>query len=165
MLSILGWSFERSLVSTLNRRYSAQLVVTSAFIGGGRRNAPVSDRIVGELRSVPGVAAAAGEQHRDIRYGEGALVVTSYDPPCFLDRRVCNWPVDEGGPDALRLVAEGEAVAVSRSFANLYRTRPGDTVELTTMQGSTNLHRRGDYQWLAQNAVLMSRELYRRALE
>src|SRR5262245_54851267 len=79
MLSILGWSFEGSLVSTLNRRYSAQLVVTSAFIGGGRRNAPVSDRIVGELRALPGVAAAAAEQHRDIRYGEGALVVTSYE--------------------------------------------------------------------------------------
>jgi putative ABC transport system permease protein len=161
MLSILGWSFQGSLVSTLNRRYSAQLVVTSAFIGGGRRNAPVSDRILDELRALPGVAAAAAEQHRDIRYGEGALVVTSYDPSCFLDRRVCNWPVDEGGPDALRLVADGEAVAVSRSFANLYRTRLGDTVELPTMHGSRTFTVAAITSGQLESAVLMSRELYR----
>jgi putative ABC transport system permease protein len=162
MLGILGWSFERSLVSSLTRRISAHLLVTSAFVAGGYRNAPMNDAVVSEFRRVPGVAIAIGQQDREIRYGDRSVVLFSYDPLCFLDRRVCNWPVDVGAPGSLEAVAAGEAVAVSRSFANLQGTLPGDRIELTTMQGRRIFPVAVITSGQPESAILMSRELYSR---
>jgi putative ABC transport system permease protein len=160
MLGILGWSFERSLVATMARRYSAQLVVTSAFTGGGYRNAPMSEAVVSEVEKIPEVAVAVGEQQRNITYGDQSITVGAYDAPCFLDRRVCDWPVDGGAPDALRAVAAGKAVAVSRSFANLYGTRAGETVDLTTLRGNRTFPVAAITSGQAESAVVMSRTLY-----
>jgi putative ABC transport system permease protein len=162
MLSILGWSFERSLVSTLTRWYRAQLIVTSVFTGGGHRSAPMSDEVVSKLQDVPGIAIAAGEQQREVGYGDDSILVVGFDPPCFLDHRVCDWPVDDGDAiNALRAVANGNAVAVSRSFATAHRTRPGDRIELTTLNGARALTVAAITSGVSQKAVLMSRTLYR----
>jgi putative ABC transport system permease protein len=161
MLSILGWSFERSLVSTLTRWYTAQLVVSSTFAGGGRRSAPMSDKVVTKLREIPGVVAAAAEQQREIGSGDSSILVVAFDPPCFVDKRVCDWPIDgSDGMNALQSVAKGDAVLVSRSFAALHRTRPGTTIELPALHSDQTLTVAAITSGVLQNAVLMNRALY-----
>jgi putative ABC transport system permease protein len=162
MLATLGWSFERSLVASLARRYTAQLMVMSPFAAGGHSSAPLSSRLVAEIRKVPGVAQAAGEHLRVVRYREDSILIVPYDSSCLLDARVCHWSLDSGPADAFRTVAEGDAVAVSRSFASLNGTRVGDTIELETMRGSRTFRVAAITSGVPQSAVLMSREIYSR---
>ncbi len=54
MLATLGWSFERSLVASLARRYTAQLMVMSPFAAGGHSSAPLSSSLVARSRRYPG---------------------------------------------------------------------------------------------------------------
>src|SRR5262249_10207083 len=111
---------------------------------------------------VLGVAIASGEQQRDLRFGDESILLNSYDSPCFLDRRVCDWPVEAGAPDALHRVAAGAAIAVSRSFADLHVTSLGDTRELATSDGIQPFTVALITSCAPQSAILMSRELYRR---
>src|SRR5262249_2155392 len=141
---------------------SAQLVVTSPFEAGGYRSAPMSDAIVADIQRVPGVATAIGEQERDLRYGDQSVLLASADPPCFLDRRVCDWGMSEGSLEALRSVANGEGVLVSQAFANLHGTRPGDELVLPTARGPQSFRVAAITSSQPQSAVLMSRSLYRR---
>jgi putative ABC transport system permease protein len=162
MLSILGWSFERSLVGRLTKFFTAQLVVTSVFPAGGYRDAPLSDSVVSELEQLPGVAVPVGEQQRDIEYHGAPVVLFAFDPPCFLDRRVCDFPIDEGAPTgAVYSVAEGKEVAVSGAFARLHGTHPGDSIELPTPGGSRVFTVAAITEGQPQSAVFMNRALYR----
>src|SRR5262245_30413069 len=160
MLATLGWSFERSLVASLARRYTAELMVMSPFAAGGHSSAPLSSRLVAEIQKIPGVAQAAGEHLRVIRYGADSILIVPYDRSCLLDSRVCHWSLDSGTADAFRKVAEGEAVAISRSFASLNAKRVGDAIELETMQGPRTFHVAAITSGVPQSAVLMSRQLY-----
>ena len=162
LFGLLGWSFERSLVSTMTARYSADLVITSAFVSGGYRNAPMSEDVLAKLRDFPEVSIVAGEEQRDTMYAGTSMVIASFDPSCFADRRVCNWPLDPGSHvDALRLVARGDAVMVSRSFAHRHGARPGDTITLESPKGPQSFAIVGVTAGQPQSAVVMSRELYR----
>ena len=162
MLATLGWSFERSLVASLSRRYTAQLMVMSPFAAGGHSSAPLSSRLVAEIQKIPGVAQAAGEHLRVIRYGEESILIVPYDRSCLLDSRVCHWSLDSGPANAFHAVADGDAVAVSRSFASLNGTRVGDALELETLQGSRMFRVAAITSGVPQSAVLMSRHLYSR---
>src|SRR5262245_8806815 len=162
MLGILGWSFEQSLVSTLTRRYAMDLVVTSPFAAGGHRTAPLSAQVVREIQRVPGVATAAGEHLRTVHYGDELILAVSYDANSLVDRRGFDWLLDAGATDAFQAVAEGKSVAVSRSFADLHDTPPGDTIQLTTMQGMRTFKVTAVTSGVPQSAILMTRDLYRR---
>jgi len=139
----------------------APLLVTSAFPAGGYMFAPISQEVVGELAHVTGVAKVVGEQNRDITYGNGSVRLVAFDPDGFIDRRIADWPIDEGDPDgALRALAKGDAVAVTRGFANLHGTSPGDTIELRTPQGPHTFKVVAVTGGVLESAVVMSRELY-----
>src|SRR5262249_24681180 len=118
--------------------------------------------VMSELEDVTGVARVVAEQDLDVAYGDDSVLVTAFDPEGFLDRRVADWPIDAGDPEgALRAVAKGEAVAVSRPFANLHGTRPGDKIELRTPDGPHVFRVAAITSGVLQSAVLMSRDLYR----
>jgi len=162
-IGTLEWSFERTLVSRLTESFRAQLMVVSSFVGGGYRASPLEDAIITEIARVPGVLAASGEQAHDITYHEDSVVLQSNDPNCFADVRVCNWPLDRGAlNDALGRVARGEAVLISRSVAYKHRLRPGDVVELTAPTGTHQFQIAGVAASEPENAIEMSRDLYRR---
>ena len=161
MLAILGWSFEQSLVSTFNHEIKSPLMVTSAFPAGGYLYAPMSQEVMSELERVAGVAKVVGQENRDIRYRNGFVHMVAFDPDGFLDDRVRDWPVDAGKPGALRAVANGDAVAVSRAFSNLHGTRPGDSIELQTSQGLHTFNVAAVTSGVLESAVVMSRELYK----
>jgi putative ABC transport system permease protein len=162
MLTILAWSFERSLVSRLTRLFTAHLVVTSVFPAGGSRNAPLSEAVVGELQRVRGVSRVVGEQERDVAYNGDPVIIFAFDAACFLDRRLCDWPVAEAVSEyPLRAVADGEAVAVTEAFARRHGTRPGDRLDLPTPHGSRGLTVGLITSGPPQSAIMMSRSLYR----
>jgi putative ABC transport system permease protein len=162
MLAILGWSFEQSLVAAVGNRSKAPLLVTSAFAAGGYRFAPMSQEVMRQIERIPGVALVAAEQDLDITYGDESVLVTAFDPEAYLDHRVSEWPVEAGDPaTALRKVADGKAIAVSLSFANLHGTGPGDEIELRTPGGLHAFKVAAVTSGVPQSSVLMSRDLYR----
>jgi putative ABC transport system permease protein len=163
MFGMLGWSFERTLVDRLIGRLRADLQVSSAFVGGGYRSAPISEDILSELRRVHGIAAVAGNRQVDIETTSGPIVLDSFDPDCFTNRRLCDWPLDGGAlPKALALVASGDAVLASGVFARRAGTHPGDLVHLPSPSGTVSLRVAGITPAQVQNAIVMSREVYRR---
>src|SRR5262245_17810940 len=162
MLAILGWSFERSLVSAVSDRSKAPLLVTSAFAAGGYRFAPMSQNVMHQIERIPGVALVAAEQEFDLAYGDESVLVTAFDPEGYLDRRVSDWPLEAGDrATALQAVADGDAVAVSLSFAKLHGTRPGDEIALRIPGGPHAFKVAAVTSGVPQSSVLMSLQLYR----
>jgi putative ABC transport system permease protein len=162
LFGILGWSFERTLVSQVTARLKSDLVITSAFISGGYVGAPLDESLVDDLRPIPGVAVSAGEQRKDLRYESGVVVLDAYDSPCFADTRVCQWPLATGAlPDALARVARGDAVVVSSSFAHQHGTNPGDTIRLNSLGGPVAFVVAGITRAEPTTAVILSRDRYR----
>jgi len=162
MLAILGWSFEQSLVSAVGNRTKAPILVTSAFAAGGYRFAPMSQDVMRQIERIPGVARVVAEQDLDLTYGDESVLVAAFDPEGYLDRRVSDWPIDAGDhATALQAVADGDAIAVSLSFANLHGTRPGDEIELRTPGGPHTFKVAAVTSGVPQSCVLMSRDLYR----
>ena len=162
MFGMLGWSFERTVVSQLSARFQADIVVTSAFLSGGWMNAPLSDRLVDEIATTTGVRLAAGQQLTDAEYRKKAIALFSYDPICFRDRRVCGWPLAPGSvPSALESVARGDAVLVAASFAFQNGVAPGDRIELESPHGSQSFLVAAVVAEEPANAIIMSRARYR----
>src|SRR5262249_54966790 len=91
MLAILRWRFEKSLVSALGNRMKVPILVTSAFAAGGYRFAPMSQDVIRQIERIPGVALVVGAQDLDLAYGDESVLVSSWDPGGYLDRRVSDW--------------------------------------------------------------------------
>jgi putative ABC transport system permease protein len=162
LFGMLAWSFEKTLVARLLRSERSDMVIFCAFVSGGYRTAPLAGDLLAELRTIPGVALAVGEQAKDIPYGEGTVVLMACDAACFLDRRIYEWPLESGAlPDALIRVARGDAVLLTTSFARQYAVRPGNVIVLSAPTGPLELTVAGISSGAPESAVLMSRDLYR----
>jgi putative ABC transport system permease protein len=136
MFGTLGWSFERTLVERITGRTQADLTITSAYVSGGYQSAPIPERVRQAVRAIPGVAAAAGQQRRDIPHAGATLTVDGFDAECFRDERMCRWTLDAGAlPDALGLVASGTGALVTAPLARQLHVHPGDALELSSPTG------------------------------
>ncbi len=136
MFGMLGWSFERTVVERITGRTQADLTITSAYVAGGYQTAPIPERVRHDVLAISGVAAAAGQQRRDIAYEGGTLTIDGFDSECFRDARLCKWSLEPGGTsDALELVAAGEGALVTTPLARQLHVVPGDTVELPSPSG------------------------------
>jgi putative ABC transport system permease protein len=164
MFGMLGFSFERTLVSQVSSRLHADLIVTSAFVSGGWVNAPLTGGLVDKLKAIPGVAVAAGAQVKNISYADGTATIDAYDPICFRDDRLTQWRLAAGAlPEALGSVAQGNAIMVTTSFAHTFNTRPGDTLRLDSPQGPQSLQVAGITSSDPKKAIIMSRTWFRSA--
>jgi putative ABC transport system permease protein len=161
LFGTLGWSFERSLVSTLTRRYAASLVVTSAFVQGGYKNAPLSDSVLDDLSRISGVSEIAGEQQRQVAYKQGTVLLVSFDASCFTTPHVCNWPVVSGVVGAMAEVASGRAVMVSASFAKQFGLSVHDTVTVDSPSGPLSMPIAAVTTGQPQAAIVVAREWYK----
>src|SRR5262249_43758505 len=98
-----------------------------------------------------------------VSYENDSLVVEGYDPDCFLDLRVCQWIlVGNHAPDALGRVARGEAAMVSSAFAFLHDVSIGRSIEIDSPSGPLRLPVAAITNGQPQNAVVISRHIYRR---
>jgi putative ABC transport system permease protein len=164
LFGMLGWSFERTLVGVLGRRMMADLVISSPFMSGGYVSAPLAEALLEELGAVPGVALTAGHQLKDVPYAGEEIAVAALDPPALTDRRIGNWPLYRGAAaDALARVARGEAVLVTGSYAHRFGTRVKDVIRLESPNGPRAFEVAGITGGLLENAIIMSREVYRSA--
>jgi putative ABC transport system permease protein len=164
MFGLLAWSAERSVVAQLSSSFKADLVVSSPFASAGYRKAPLSERVVSALEAVPGVVLVAGERTVDLQYGSGGQlpVLKGYDAQGFIDTRGRGWPLESGAlPEALALVARGDAVLVTSSFAHRFGARPGQTLDITSPSGPVKLSVAGVTTASPEAAVIMSRNRYR----
>jgi putative ABC transport system permease protein len=162
LLGMLAWSFERTLVTTLSRSLRAELAVFSSFVSRGYRPAPMAAAILSDLRVISGVAAVAGEQSQDSKYGMAAVVLKSFDAIAFSDERIYRWPLERGAvPDALAKVAAGDAIIVTTSFAHQHATSVGDRVQLRSPTGPVDFEVAAITTGQPENAVILSRDKYR----
>ena len=162
LIGTLGWSFEKSIVSVLTDRYSASLVITSAFVRGGYESAPLSDGVLRELAQVPGVAVVAGEQHRRVSYQGSSVILAAFDASCFESSIVCDWALSRPVDNALHLLAEGKAVLVSPSFALQFGAREGDTIRLSSSSGDVELLIAAITPGQPESAIVLARGVYTR---
>lgn len=164
LFSILGWSFERTLVTRLDERIRSDLVVSSGLFSGGYREAPLNEDIMGVLSTLPGVRSVTGEQQTDIEYNDGEVVLlNSYDKRCFSESSVCDWRLSPKETQHLPDVAAGRAVLVSSSFAHHQGIAAGDKLTLTTPSGMLSLDVAGVTPGQSMDAIIMDRSLYARA--
>ncbi len=162
LLGMLGWSFERTLVSRLVANERSDMVISSAFASGGYRTAPLAEGVLEDLAKIDGVALAVGQQSTDLIYQNESVVLASCDSACFTDRRIYNWPLDSGSlPGALENVASGKAALVSTSFARAYGIKPGDVLRLDSPNGILNVRVAGITTGSPESAVWMTRDLYK----
>jgi putative ABC transport system permease protein len=161
LFGILGWSFERTLVARLGESERADMVISSAYVSGGYRSAPLADGLLAELRAVPGIALVAGEQSTDVAYGGASIVLKSCDAACFTDDRLYEWPLEAGAmPDARDRVARGDAVLVTTSFARQFGLRTGETMTLAAPNGPVTLPIAGVSSGAPETAVFVTRDRY-----
>ncbi len=164
LFGMLAWSFERTLVARLMESERSDMVISSAFVTGGYRAAPLAETLLSELRTIPGVAVVAGQQAIDVQYAGGTIVLASCDATCFTDRRIYEWPLDgDALSDALARVARGDAALVTTSFVREYGLRPGETVQLPAPTGAVSLPIAAVTSGAPENAVWISRERYLRS--
>ncbi len=162
LFGVLGWSFERSLVSQLSQRMRADFIVSSPFVSAGYVSAPLSDELVAELVAIPGVAVAAGHHIKDVPYGDSEIAVAAFDRPALVDTRVNDWPLEAGARvDALESVARGDAVLVTSSFAQQFDITPGQKVLLQSPRGPVAFEVGAVTDGLLESGIVMSRDLYR----
>lgn len=164
MFGIVAWSFERTLEAQLTSMFKADLYVTSAFESEGWMSAPLSEGLLADLADLPGVELVAGEQRQTIAY-EGAMpVLVAHDPSSFVNPKVCQWRLEDGAlAGALDRVSEGKAVLVSSTFAQQFKVAVGDGVSLPSPHGVQTLPVLGITATEPTVAVIMSRELFKRA--
>ncbi len=162
MFGLLAKSFETTLVAQVSSRLKADLLVTSQFVSGGWATAPLDEGVVGEIGSIDGVIAIAGEARRDLPFKNGTAVLNGYDPPCFRDESLCHWPLESDAfPDAMARVARGEGAIVSQSFARQFDIRAGQTVELRSPHGPQTIFVLGVTTVEPEAAIVMSRDLFK----
>jgi putative ABC transport system permease protein len=164
MFGMLGWSLERTVVAQLAGRFRADFVVMSPLVSEGWMASPVTDQVVDEIRAVPGVAAVAGQQTRDVPFGDDRVSLFSHDSLCFLDEHVCKWPVAPGAvTGALGAVARGDGALVSATVARRHHIAPGDHIELASPTGIQRFIVAAIPREEPANAIIIARERYRSA--
>jgi len=161
-LWILARSFEGSVVDALGRAIRADLVVTSANVGGGFLEAPMGEEVLDAVRGVDGVAVAAGWRALEWPFAGGPIGISAYDSAYFLDQRFGEWPLRGGAASAWDLVARGEAVVVSTSFVMTTGKTVGDRIVLESPTGPLELPIVGTTVDFVspRGTIEMSRELF-----
>ena len=165
-LSVIGGSFEKSLLDALSPALAADLIVGSANIESGAFEAPLDGRLADELRAIPGVVATAAERVVDWHHDGGPIVIEAFDANYFRTPELGEWKLLGAHlPGAWESVARGEATVVSSSFALNLGARVGDTLLLETPSGPLSLRVAGVTTDFAspRGTIKLSRELYRTA--
>jgi putative ABC transport system permease protein len=164
-LWVLAQSVEQSVIHVMPGIFRADLVVGSVRIAAGYVEAPLDEAVLGELSTVPGVAAVVGEHSIDWHYADGPIAINALDARFFVDPRFERWPlVGPVLPDVWRAMADGEMAIVSTNLSRNLGIAPGDVLELDTPGGPLRLRVGGmvDDFLSPRGTVLMSRELYQR---
>jgi putative ABC transport system permease protein len=158
---MLAYSFETSLVHALSGAMQGDWVISSAHIAQGFLEAPVDERLIGDVQALNGVAEAVGERLVDWQYADGPVAIDAFDARYFTTAAFGAWPlVGSALPDVWQAVSAGTAVLVSGNLG----LRAGDTLRLQTPSGVFSAQVGGltiDFG-SPRGTIVMARERYRR---
>lgn len=160
---MLAWSFERSVIETLTRAFRADLVVSSVHVASGFHEAPIDERVVSEIRAIPGVRNVAGERNTKVLFEGDAIAIMAPDPERHQDPGFGRLPLHGRRlSDAWGIVAREEGVVASTNFLQNLGRRVGDTITLPTPSGPLEVLIAGAAQIFdsPRGTLLMSRALY-----
>jgi len=163
-LWMVAHSFQEAVITSVSQSMHADLLVSSAHVASGFREAPVSDRIIDSLRQIAGVATIVGERTADWTHAGVAVGIAAYDPEYFSSGIFGQWPLVRGEQDVWNRVARGEAVVVSSSFVRNFGTGLGEMLTIDAPLGKLQLPVAGVMVHLAspQGIIGMNRDLYAR---
>jgi putative ABC transport system permease protein len=164
-IAMLAHSLESSVVETLGRAMSSDLIISSMYEGAGSVEAPIDDRLLTHLAAMPGVEAVAAERAVDWHHAGGPIAIMALDPSYLRERRFGEWTLDGAKlPDAWEKVARGEAVTVSSNFVLHIGAKVGEPITLETPSGPLTVPVAGiTTDFLSpRGTVKMSRALYER---
>lgn len=159
----LAESFERSLAATLTAAVRADLIVSSVHVTSGYVEAPVSEELLAEIASMPGIGAAVGSRVTDWPHDGRRIAIEAIDPVYFTRADFGAWPLHgDRIADVWNRVARGEAAVVSANFAFGGGATVGETIVLETPTGALPLRVGGITSAFESPAgtILMSREVY-----
>jgi putative ABC transport system permease protein len=165
-LTTVARSFERSLVDALSHVITADLIVGSANVVGGREPVPIDEGIVPELARVSGVDTVVSWRVRDWEYAGGPIAIDSFDPEYFRRSDLGQWTLVGGhDPDPWEEVARGSGAVVSSSFATNVGVGVGDVLSLETPTGPLAARVAGITVAFTspRGTLFLSRDVYRRA--
>jgi putative ABC transport system permease protein len=159
-LSTVGRSFEETLTRLMHSLRRADLIVASAYDLGSDM-APLSEDLLDELRSVPGVEAVSAER---AIFGT-AFGVSAFDRAHFGNARFASWRFEGPTlPDALARVASGEAILVTPGYAAHHGVAVGDEITFDTPSGPLERPVAGvtsGSHYSSKGDIIVVRELYR----
>jgi putative ABC transport system permease protein len=157
---MLGKSFEASLVDRLSAFLRADIVLMSPFSSAGYFTAAVTDRVVDEIRRMPGIANVGAVQGTEISYGDGDAVLYAYDTNGILDPALLGFLVRD--LDTLEAFAAGRGILVTDSFAHRFGVHVGDWIAIPAPAGERRYPLLAIVSTEPTVAVLMNRDEYRR---
>ena len=134
-IAVMVGSFRETVVYWVGQTLQADLFVGPGVQPTTGSAQSLSPTIIDALEAHPSVAAVDTFRNLDLVY-QGNLVVLGagqFDIVRSHGSLLFKEPSD--GRDALSRAIGSDAVLVSEAFANKYRTRPGDTLQLATQQG------------------------------
>ncbi len=135
-------SFEESVTDAVvgAGALHADLVVSSAHIAHGFYEAPVSEALLAEIRSLGEIRTVIGQRTAEWHYKGGPIALDTFDPKYFIDPEFQPWRVlARGQPDLWQTVARGSGVVVSSSFAMNLGVHMGEALTLETPRGPLTL--------------------------
>jgi putative ABC transport system permease protein len=160
LFTILGWSFERTVLARLSDRIVASLIVTSSHTSGGWITAPMTDRLHDLVRGISGVAAVGGEARRKLST-DSDVFLEGFDLECLRDPRVLGWQLDSGAlPDAIERVVAGTGAIITSAMARASGKEPGDSIELPSSSGAYTLAVVGITRVDPIKAIVINRPLF-----
>lgn len=162
-----GQSFENFVTRSLMAIRQGDLVVDSAFnetVGAVGENEPrLSEEILVELQGIPGIEAVGAEvSARSLAPETGIIAV---DPIRFQRREFAAWELQGSTvPNALALVANGQAVLADENLVSQRHVSVGDVIRISTPTGPLERTIAGVIGPSFQSPlgdIVLSRELYR----
>lgn len=134
-IAVMVGSFRETVVYWVGQTLQADLFVGPGVAPTTGSAQALSPSIIDALDAHPSVAAVDTFRNLDLVYQGNLVVLGAGQFDIVRSHGALLFKEPSDGRDALGRAIGSDAVLVSEAFANKYRTRPGDTLQLSTQMG------------------------------
>ena len=172
-VGIMVQSFRETVSHWLSTSLQSDIFVQPPALVSRRGEGTITPAVVRRIADTDGVRAVNTIRNRRVRTSDGPGADGLAPADGEADLHVPSFGVahprvyrfrEQEGPDVLRLLDEGDAVAVTEPYAFHHRLKVGSPVSITTDRGVVSFRVAGVYADYAsdQGGILMSRKTYDR---
>lgn len=129
-------SIETSVMRSVDAMVKADIIVTAGrpLATAGSQNTPMPDRVMVDIKMIPGVLSADPYRKTYVEYGKSRILLQAMDIPLRLS--YTDFFIAQGSREEIVKLLPGQnAVAISEGLAMKYHLKPGDSVTLPTPKG------------------------------